>query len=159
MISVCLWWYWKWQQGSFHPPGHEVELGVLCCPGGLRVGASPFPGWGCGLSIGKARGCLCQGMGSALPSLMTVQEEAAMQILPGARQGSNPVDLGMQGLLLRERLSHMEKEEGQGSCWPETAATSPEHLHVQFHNRIKAVVLEEGWVSGTGLHWGLHGGD
>lgn len=82
-----------------------------------------------------------------------------MQILPGARQGSNPVGLGMQGLLLGERLSHMEKEEGQGSCWPETAATSPEHLHVQFHNRIKAVVLEEGWVSGTGLHWGLHGGD
>lgn len=83
-----------------------------------------------------------------------------MQILPGARQGSNPVELGgVQGLLLREGLFHMEKEEGQGSCWPETAATSPEHLHVQFHNRIKAVVLEEGWVSGTGLHWGLHGGD
>lgn len=36
----------------------------------------------------------------------------------------------------------MEEEEGQGSCWPETAAASPEHLHVQFHNRIKAVVLE-----------------
>uniref|UniRef100_A0A8C0EK00 Musashi RNA binding protein 1 n=1 Tax=Bubo bubo TaxID=30461 RepID=A0A8C0EK00_BUBBB len=35
-----------------------------------------------------------------------------------------------------------EEEEGRGSCWPETAASSPEHLHVQFHNRIKAVVLE-----------------
>ncbi|XP_029882666.1 RNA-binding protein Musashi homolog 1 isoform X3 [Aquila chrysaetos chrysaetos] len=35
-----------------------------------------------------------------------------------------------------------EEEEGRGSCWPETAAASPEHLHVQFHNRIKAVVLE-----------------
>lgn len=110
--------------------------------------------------MGKARGYLCQGMGSVLPSPVTVQEEAAMQILPRARQRSNPAELGgTQGLLLREWLSHMEKEEGQGSCWPETAATSPEHLHVQFHNRIKAVVLEEGWVSGTGLHWGLHGGD
>lgn len=29
-----------------------------------------------------------------------------------------------------------------GSCWPKTAAATPEHLHVQFHNRIKAVVLE-----------------
>lgn len=51
----------------------------------------------------------------------------------------------MRGWLLGERLSHMEEEEeeeGQGSCWPETAAASPEHLHVQFHNRIKAVVLE-----------------
>lgn len=35
-----------------------------------------------------------------------------------------------------------EDEEGRGSCWLETAASSPEHLHVQFHNRIKAVVLE-----------------
>jgi len=35
-----------------------------------------------------------------------------------------------------------EEEEGCCSCWPETAVTSPEHLHVQFHNRIKAVVLE-----------------
>lgn len=38
-------------------------------------------------------------------------------------------------------MSYME-EEGQGSCWPESAAASPEHLHVQFYNRIKAVVLE-----------------
>lgn len=36
-----------------------------------------------------------------------------------------------------------EEEKGQGSCWPEPAAASPEHLHVQFHNRIKAAALEK----------------
>lgn len=35
-----------------------------------------------------------------------------------------------------------EEEKGPGSCWPEPAAASPEHLHVQFHNRIKAAALE-----------------
>lgn len=66
----------------------EVELGVLCCPGGLRVGPSPFPGWGCGLSIGKACGCLSQGMGSTPPSPVTVQEEVAKQILHWADRKS-----------------------------------------------------------------------
>lgn len=36
--------------------------------------------------------------------------------------------------------SHMAAR--PGSCWQKTAAASPEHLHVQFHNRIKAAVLE-----------------
>lgn len=53
-------------KSSFHPPGLEVGLGVLCCPGDLRVGASPFPDWGCGVSMGKARGCLCPRAWAAL---------------------------------------------------------------------------------------------
>lgn len=116
------------------------------CPGGAEA-RSPLPSLTG--AMGSPRLKLVGACTGARPSLAGCSGEGSnADAFWGQGKGVIlPRSRGAQGSLLRERLScteeeEEEKEEGRGSCWPETAAASAEHLHVQFHNRIKAVVLE-----------------